>query len=102
MRAGRLWPQDLSLLNLLVPLCAVAGFLAVARWKVAGVSGRVAAEKLKRYGAMWQSLYGAAWLLALQLYPQATWIGLFAVAGFAAMTLIKEVTGLTGRPVTYR
>ncbi len=51
---------------------------------------------------MWQSLYGAAWLLALGLNVEAMWIGLFAVAGFLGMTLIKEVTVLSGRPVTFR
>ncbi len=99
---GGVWPPDVARLNLVVPLCAVVGFVAVAWWKVSNIRGRVAAEKLKRYGAMWQSLYGASWLLALGLITQAVWIGLFAVAGFAAMTLIKEVTGLSGRPVTYR
>ena len=74
----------------------------IARWKTRGVVGRVAAEKLKRYGAMWQSLYGAAWLLALGMRREAVWIGLFAVLGFTSMTLIKEVTGLTGRPIQYR
>jgi 4-hydroxybenzoate polyprenyltransferase len=101
LRAG-VWPADVSRVNLVVPLCAVIGFVAVAWWKVSNVRGRVAAEKLKRYGAMWQSLYGASWLLALGLITQAVWISLFAVAGFAAMTLIKEVTGMSGRPVTYR
>lgn len=84
------------------PIVAVIGFALVARWKTRGVSGRVGAEKLKRYGAMWQSLYGASWLLALGLYREAMWIGLFALAGFTAMTLIKEVTGLTGEPISYR
>ena len=102
LRSGRIWPEHLSLLNLFFPMCAVIGFLAVAWWKAGGVPGRIAAEKLKRYGAMWQSLYGAAWLLALKLETEALWIGLFAIAGFTAMTVIKEVTGLTDRPIEYR
>jgi hypothetical protein len=97
-----LWPDRTSLTHAVFPAGAVIAFIAVARWKAGAVSGRAAAEKLKRYGAMWQSLYGAAWLLALGLLEQAMWIGLFAVAGFAAMTIIKEVTGLTGRPIAYR
>ena len=51
---------------------------------------------------MWQSLYGAAWLLALGLHAEAFWIGAFAVAGFSTMTVIKELTGLSGHPVAYR
>ncbi|MCA9296273.1 MAG: hypothetical protein KC983_07135, partial [Phycisphaerales bacterium] len=62
----------------------------------------VAAEKLKRYGAMWQSVYGAAWLIAIGHVREAIWLSAFAVAGFMAMTLIKELTGLQSRPVSYR
>ena len=97
-----LWPADVSPLRLAYPLLALGAFVVVARWKTSRVTGRVAAEKLKRYGAMWQSLYGAAWLLALGLEREALWIGLFAIAGFTAMTLIKELTGVTGRPLTFR
>lgn len=97
-----LWPEEAWLAGLIFPLAAVIGFGVVAWWKITGVSGRASAEKLKRYGAMWQSLYGASWLLCLGLTTQAAWIGLFALAGFTAMTLIKEIMGQTGRPVTYR
>lgn len=97
-----LWPKQASAVGVVCPILAVVAFIAVAWWKGTGVRGRAAAEKLKRYGAMWQSLYGAAWLLALGLNVEAMWIGLFAVAGFLGMTVIKEVTVLSGRPVTYR
>jgi 4-hydroxybenzoate polyprenyltransferase len=99
---GRLWPTDASPLGVLAPIVAVIGFLCVAWWKTTGVSGMIAAEKLKRYGAMWQALYGASWLLGLGLTTEALWIGLFALAGFAAMTLIKEITGFSDRAVAYR
>ncbi|MBT8484428.1 MAG: hypothetical protein KJO43_02545, partial [Phycisphaerae bacterium] len=102
LSAGSLWPEEAALGGIVYPLLAVAGFAGVARWKTRVVSGRVAAEKLKRYGAMWQSLYGAAWLLALGLRTEALWIGLLAVVGFGAMTLIKEVSGLSGRPLEFR
>jgi hypothetical protein len=97
-----LWPDDISIWAAAWPALAAAGFIAVAWWKATGVQGKAAAEKLRRYGAMWQALYGAAWLMALGLQVQAMWIGAFALAGFAAMTLIKEITGLSDRPVTYR
>jgi len=99
---GSMWPDGTHWSGIIYPLLAVIAFLAVAWWKVSVVSGRVAAEKLKRYGAMWQSLYGAAWLLGMGLFVQAMWIGLFAIVGFSAMTLIKEVSGLSGRPIEYR
>lgn len=98
---GGLWP-GVPLLAAAWPAGAVVGFAVVAWWKTSTVSGATAAEKLKRYGAMWQALYGGAWLMALGLNEPAAWLGAFAVFGFAAMTLIKEVTGFSGRPVVYR
>ena len=101
-RGEGLWPDHVGWLHALPPILAVAGFIFVAHWKTSRADNRAAAEKLKRYGAMWQALYGAAWLLALDMPVQAMWIGLFAVGGFIAMTLIKEVTGFSDRPVGYR
>jgi hypothetical protein len=97
-----LWPDDVSPWGLLLPFGTAIAFGFVAWWKATGVTGAAAAEKLKRYGAMWQALYGAAWLMALGYGTQATWLGLFALAGFACMTLIKEITGYSDRPVAYR
>jgi UbiA prenyltransferase family len=96
------WPPGLRVTGLLWLLGAVVGFIAVSWWKARRVRGIAAAEKLTRYGAMWQSLYGAAWLMALGMTGEATFIFIVAVLGFTAMTLIKEVVGLSGRPVTYR
>lgn len=102
MARGGLAPAALTVPGLLWPLLAVLGFAVVAHRKTQGVPGRIAAEKLRRYGAMWQSLYGASWLMALGLERAAIALGLFALAGFGVMTLIKEVNGLTGRPVVFR
>ncbi len=99
---GGLWPTQTPLWAALWPGVAVLAFVVVAQWKTTAVPPSAAAEKLKRYGAMWQALYGAAWLLTLDLKVQAAWLGAIAVTGFAAMTLIKEATGLSGRPIAYR
>ncbi|MHC4415864.1 MAG: UbiA family prenyltransferase [Planctomycetota bacterium] len=99
---GEIWPQATPVWHVVWPAAAVTAFLFMARWKAGAVPKSAAAEKLKRYGAMWQALYGAAWLVALDLKTQAAWIGAFAIAGFAAMTLIKEVTGQSDRPIVYR
>ena len=101
MSPDGVWPDGSSPWGAVYPALAGGAFIVVAILKARRVSGPAAAEKLKRYGAMWQSLYGAAWLLALGLNVQALWIGLFAVFGFAAMTVIKELTGLTGRPISF-
>ncbi len=97
-----MWPDEASLGGAVYPAITVLAFIVVAWWKARRVPGGAAAEKLKRYGAMWQALYGASWLLALGLFAEASWSGAFAFAGFAAMTVIKELTGLTGDPITFR
>jgi len=99
---GGLWPLVGRLGGLAWPLAALLAFAGVAWWKTRAVSGAAAAEKLKRYGAMWQSLYGGAWLMAVGLEAQAAFIGGLALVGFAVMTAIKELVGLTGRPIAYR
>ena len=97
-----IWPEGVAPLNAIYPAMAVLGWVAMARWKTRNVAGAIAGEKLKRYGALWQSLYAAAWLGALELHVQAMWMGAFALAGFAAMTILREITGLSGRPIAYR
>jgi 4-hydroxybenzoate polyprenyltransferase len=99
---GGLWPLNGRLSGIAWPIAAALAFAGVAWWKTRGVSGTVAAEKLKRYGAMWQSLYGAAWLMSVGLHAQAAFIGGLALVAFAVMTAIKELVGLTGRPLAYR
>lgn len=101
MRGG-FWPAGTAWWVLLWPFTAVVAFIMIAIWKAGGVHAAAASEKLKRYGAMWQALYGAAWLMALGHEVQAAGLTVVAVCGFAAMTMIKEITGLTGRPIVYR
>ena len=99
---GELWPAEVPAIGLIWPVLAAVGFVLVARWKARALPRESAAEKMKRYGAMWEALYGAAWLMTVQLYEEAAWISVFAVAGFVAMTIIREIAGLTGRPIAYR
>jgi len=99
---GGWWTERTSPANIIWPFIAVVAFLFVARWKTTRVEGHVAAEKLLRYGAMWQALYGATWLLAIGLEEEALLIALFAFLGFAAMTFIKELMGQVNRPLTFR
>ncbi len=96
------WPPDVPVWHVVWPVMAIVGFVSVAWWKTTTVPPRVAAEKLRRYGAMWQCLYGASWLLALGLLREAMIIGIVAFLGFAGMTILKEMTTLVARPVMYR
>lgn len=99
---GGWWTDRTSPFNIIWPFIAVIAFLFVVRWKTTRVEGAVAAEKLLRYGAMWQALYGSMWLLAIGLEEEAILIALFAFLGFAAMTFIKELMGQVNRPLTFR
>ena len=96
------WPKDSSPLGVIWPILVVAGFAWVARKKITGVSTRSGAEKLTRYGAMWQCLYGAAWLVAVGIYDGALLLGILALLGFTGMTLIKEIGSLITAPPQYR
>lgn len=80
-----------------------AVFVVVGWWKCqrAG-SGRRAAEKLQRYGALWLTLYAAAWLASADLRAEALILGGLAAVGFAGMTVLREVYSLVEHPVGYR
>ena len=99
---GGIWLEGVPVWTILWPLTAAIAFVMISIWKAGGVQGAAAAEKLKRYGAMWQALYGAAWLMALGYEMPAAALTVLSVFGFTAMTMIKEITGLSGRPIVYR
>lgn len=84
------------------PILAAVAFASVARWKIIGAQRFAAAEKLRRYGAMWQALYASAWFMALGQRTLAGWMFLLAVAGFAGMTTLKEFITQINRPLSYR
>ncbi len=102
VRRGGFWPAGLPLTQLVWPGLAVVGFVVIARIKTWQAPPARAAEKVRRYGAMWQSLYGAAWLMMLGHQASALGIAIFACLGFATMTVIKEMTGLSQQPIAYR
>lgn len=94
--SGGPWP------GLLWVLAAVAGFAITIAAKIRGSHGEVAAEKVLRYGAMWQSLYAVAWLASQELWPQALMLGGVAAGGFLAMTITKELVTAIQQPPEYR
>jgi hypothetical protein len=97
------WPLETPVWpGALWPAAAVIAFMVVARVKTRNQSGPSASEKLRRYGAMWQSLYAVAWFAAIGLWKQALMLGGVAAGGFLVMTALKEVTTLLASPVRYR
>ena len=102
-RSGSLWPEPLSIWGLCWPLgVAFAGLVVLHRKQRTAPDRRAGAEKLKRYGAMWQCLYGAAWFMAMGLPVPAFCFAGLAVVGFTVMTILREVVGLGGRPIGFR
>ena len=107
---GGFWPQvargdelvGTGPVGLVWPVLALVAFLVLVRSKIAGSPGPVGGEKLRRYGAMWQAVYAAAWLMAAGLRAEALGMAVLAVLGLLAMTVLKEVNGLSGRPIGWR
>lgn len=98
-----LWPTSQPVLGLLWPCAMMILFVLFARWKIVHASStRAAAEKLRRYGAMWHSLYAVAWFVALGMIWPAICFGALAIVGLGIMTILREVLGLSGRPLRYR
>lgn len=98
-----LWPTTQPVLGLLWPGMLMIVFVVFVRWKIVRApSARHAAEKLRRYGAMWHSLYAAGWCAALGLiWPAMCFAGL-AIVGLVVMTVVRELFGLSGRPLQFR
>lgn len=93
---GAAWP------GLLWPLATAVAFAFVAVAKTKGQAPAVASEKLRRYGAMWQSLYAVSWFAAIGLWKQAFVLGGVAAGGFIVMTALKEITVVVRAPLGWR
>lgn len=102
-RTGSLLPSGMAVTELIWPLASVAGFALTVRWKLSRAKNSLlAAEKIRRYGALWECMYASSWLLALQLYWPAFWMCMFAVVSGIVVMLVKEATGATGKPISWR
>ncbi len=96
------WATEWPWQGLAWPILAAVAFAAVARWKIVGAPRMAAAEKLRRYGAMWQALYASAWFMAIGERTLAGWMFLLAIVGLIGMTALKEFITQTNCPLTYR
>ena len=98
-----LWPDWVALPAMAGPSALIVAFavLALRRVRKHGRSER-AAEKISRYGALWPSLYGAAWLFGAGHTPEGFVMTGLAMAGLIGMTVLRELYGLVEHPVGYR
>jgi len=100
---GSLLPEGFHVTSLLYPLAAVVLFTLTMRWKITNArTPMLAAEKIRRYGALWECVYGVAWLIALQYYGPAFYMFCFALLSSLVVMLVKEATGATGKPISWR
>jgi hypothetical protein len=103
VKNGTLLPDGMNVFALLWPLAAIAGYAVTIRWKLARArTPLLAAEKIRRYGALWECIYAASWLFALGLITPGILMFSFALASFVVVMLVKEATGATGKPISWR
>jgi uncharacterized membrane protein YidH (DUF202 family) len=102
-QTGSLLPSGLSIYSLVWIVAAIVGFIVTIRWKLLHArSNTIAAEKIRRYSALWECIYAGAWLAALQLtWASVAMFGFAVIAGLAVM-LVKETTGGSGKPLAWR
>ncbi len=102
-RQGVLWPQGVDIVAAVPPAALAVGF-AVFAWGryVKPMERTRAAEKLKRYGSVWNGLYAIGWLAGAGHWRDASIIGALVIAGILGMLLLRELIGLREHPVGYR
>ncbi len=99
---GGVLPDGRTVTVVIWPVLAMVAFTALA-WRKAGpVQGTHAAEKLRRYGAMWHGVYGTAWFVGLGMWQAAVIMAVFTFVGIAVMTLLKEFTATEPGMIGYR
>ena len=102
-RRGGIWPRWVDWKIIVGPVVLALLFVWYGRRKVKKTQSRYrAAEKLKRYGALWLTLYDTAWMLGQGYWHGALLLACLALAGFVGMTAVRELLGLLERPLEYR
>jgi len=100
---GNILPSEMDVWALCWPLGAIISFALLIRFKLSTAKTNIhAAEKIRRYGALWQCVYAISWLSALQLYTAATGMLIFTITSAIVIALVKEATGATGKPISWR
>lgn len=100
---GGLWPEWVDPAAVIGPIVLLVLF-GVTAWRKVRVHGMTAraADKVARYGALWQALFAVAWLLGQGYERETLIVGALTAAGFLGMTVLRELYGLVEQPVGYR
>lgn len=101
-RAGEMWPDWASSIGAIL----VGGLALLFAGLVVRIArngpGRLAADRVMRFGAFWLALYGGAWLLGQGHTREGVAITLVAVVGFAGAVGLHELAARLERPLDYR
>lgn len=100
---GGLWPEWVHSSCVIAPAVLIVLFVIYA-WRKVRVHGMTsrAADKVARYGALWQALFAVAWLLGQGYRKETIIVGVLTGVGFLGMTVLRELYGLVEQPVGYR
>jgi hypothetical protein len=100
---GAIWPSWVEPTAWIWPAALVVLFVLVSWRRVLHYGpGPRAAEKIDRYGALWLSLYAAAWLFGTDHVSEGVILLILAAAGLVGMTILRELYGLLEQPLGYR
>lgn len=100
---GGLWPEGLPYTTAIAPFLLAVLFAVFVVRKIATLGvGQRSAEKVARYGALWLSFYGVAWLLGARHTEEGIILGALAAAAVITMTTLREAYGLLEHPIGYR
>jgi hypothetical protein len=100
---GGLWPDWVNPGAAIGPAVLIV-FFGITAWRKVRVHGMTAraADKVARYGALWQALYAVAWLFGQGFHRETIIVGVLTGVGFLGMTVLRELYGLVEQPVGYR
>lgn len=103
LRAGTLWPQWVHPEAMMSPIILALVFIAFS-WSKVRVTRNTnrAAEKIKRYGAFWVTLYGIAWMAGQGYMRETIILAALTIAGWLGMTILRETYGLIEQPIGYQ
>lgn len=99
---GALLPSFFERRLLVLPVLAVVLCALFGLWKLRGVRGPRAADKLLRYGSLWKAIVAAGWLAAAGLATEAAAIASVAIAITAVLALVRELAPQAAAPASWR
>ncbi|MEO1278287.1 MAG: UbiA family prenyltransferase [Planctomycetota bacterium] len=94
------WPSPIAAL-LIAALAVLFVIYMTHKVRTTGPGPR-AAEKLRRYGAIWLSLYAVVWVLSEGMWMATGILAVLGLVGLVVMTIAREAYHLAHQPMGYR